>query len=120
RCRRGCHPLECSGHFLSASRQFDGISIHSMKMRRKCTLSWLLMLSAIVVSGVSAAGAVNTYYADFDVAGWRTEASVFECRLIQQIPGLGEAVFYTQAGESLSFYLQAADSPMQAGRALLT
>ena len=66
------------------------------------------------------AGGVSSYYADLEAAGWRTETSVFECRLVQHIPGLGDAVFYTQAGESLSFYLQAPDSPMEAGRALLT
>lgn len=91
-----------------------------MKMRRKCTLSWLLLLGAFLTSPVGAASAVSTYYAEFDEAGWRTEGSVFECSLIQSIPGLGEAVFYTQAGEPLSFYLQASNSPMQAGRALLT
>lgn len=63
---------------------------------------------------------VSSFYADFDDAGWRTESSVFECRLVQHIPGLGQAVFYHQAGESLNFYLQSADSPMQAGRALLS
>jgi sodium-type flagellar protein MotY len=91
-----------------------------MKMRRKCTLSWLVMLSAICAGKASASGAVSSYYADLDAAGWRVEVSVFECKLIQHIPGLGEAVFYHQAGEPLSFYLQASDSPMQAGRGLLT
>lgn len=91
-----------------------------MKMRRKCTLSWLLMLGVISSSKLNAAGGISSYYADIDKAGWRTEGSVFECSLIQHIPGLGDAVFYHQAGEPLSFYLQTADSPMQAGRALLT
>lgn len=109
-----------SGHSPAISCQFGGISIHSMKMRRKCTLSWLLLLSMICAGRVGASGAVSSYYADLDVASWRTEASIFECRLVQQIPGLGEAVFYHQAGEALSFYLQAPDSPMQAGRGLLT
>jgi len=63
---------------------------------------------------------VSSYYADIDVAGWQTDSSVFECRLMQQIPGLGQAVFYHQAGAALSFYLQTPDTPMQAGRALLT
>lgn len=91
-----------------------------MKTRRKCTLSLLWMLGVILISKVAVAGSVSSYYAEFDEAGWRTETSVFECRLIQHIPGLGDAIFYTQAGESLNFYLQATDSPMQEGRALLT
>jgi sodium-type flagellar protein MotY len=97
-----------------------------MKTRHKFTLSRHVMLCVVSASclavwnHVAAAGAISSYYADFDHSGWRTESSIFECRLIQQIPGLGEAVFFHQAGESLSFYLQTPDSPMQAGRALLS
>lgn len=118
--QRLCSGSVCSGNSLNNPRQFDGICIHSMKMRRKCTSYLLMMLSVICASDSSASGAVSSYYADLDEAGWSTESSVFECRLIQQIPGLGEAVFYHQAGEALSFYLQTPDSPMRAGRALLT
>lgn len=91
-----------------------------MKTRRKCTLSFCLTLGMLEMSGVSASGTVSSYYADFDTALWQTESSIFECRLAQQIPGLGQAVFFHQVGESLSFYLQANDNPMQEGRALLT
>lgn len=91
-----------------------------MKTRRKCTLSFCLTLGILEASGVYASGNVSSYYADFDTALWHTESSIFECRLAQQIPGLGQAVFYHQAGEPLSFYLQAHENPMQAGRALLT
>jgi len=81
----------------------------------------LCVVSAGVLCSASAmAGSVSSYYADFDHSGWRTESSIFECRLIQQIPGLGDAVFYHQAGETLTFYLQTPDSPMQEGRALLS
>lgn len=97
-----------------------------MKTRHKFTLSWHMMLCVVPATCLAAVGSsfasaqVTSYYADFDHDGWRTESSVFECRLIQQIPGLGEAVFYHQAGENLTFYLQAPDSPMQEGRALLS
>ncbi len=91
-----------------------------MKTRCKFTLSWLLMLSVTLATPQAGAGSVSSYYADIDVAGWHTDSSVFECLLSQQVPGLGEAVFYHQAGESLRFYLRTPDSPMQAGRALLT
>lgn len=91
-----------------------------MKTRRKCTLSFCLTLCMFVASNLNASGKVSSYYADFDQAAWRTESSIFECSLVQQIPGLGEAVFYHQAGEALSFLLRTYDSPMQAGRALLT
>lgn len=91
-----------------------------MKTRRKCTLSFFLTLGMLPVTGAYASGSVSSYYADIDSAIWQVESSIFECRLLQQIPELGQAVFYHQAGEPLSFYLQANDNPMQAGRALLT
>jgi outer membrane protein OmpA-like peptidoglycan-associated protein len=91
-----------------------------MKTRRKCTLSFFLTLGMLANTGANASGSVSSYYADIDRAIWQVESSVFECRLLQQIPELGLAVFYHEAGESLSFYLQANDNPMQAGRALLT
>ncbi len=78
------------------------------------------MLGAVLTAGVVQAGSVSSYYPDIDVAGWSAESSIFECRLSQQIPGFGMAVFYHQAGEPLSFYMQTPDSPMQEGRALLT
>lgn len=78
------------------------------------------MLPVTAVAPVATAGTVSSFYADIDVAGWQASSSVFECQLTQQIPGLGQAVFYHQAGASLSFYLQTSDTPMEAGRALLT
>lgn len=97
-----------------------------MKTNSKFTLSLPLMLSvALLLSATSSlpvatAGSVSSYYADTDVARWVTESSIFECTMRQHIPGFGDAVFYQQAGELLSFYLQAPANPMQEGRALLT
>lgn len=87
-----------------------------MKYGMNSTLSlWLWLLAPAV-------GASNTaaFYADFPEAQWSVDGSVFECRMVQQIPRLGEAVFHHQAGEPLHFRLQSAASPMEAGRALLT
>lgn len=80
------------------------------------TLSWLALLLARSAWG----GDGLAFHADLHDARWQVEGSVFECRVVQAIPGLGEAVFFHQAGESLTFFLQSPDSPMQAGRALLT
>lgn len=77
-------------------------------------------LAALLCATSLQAGSVSSYYPDFDASGWVTEGSIFECSLSQQIPGFGTGVFYHRAGESLSFYLQTPDSPMQAGKALLT
>lgn len=80
------------------------------------TLSWL----ALLLARSAWAGDGLAFHADVHSARWEVESSVFECRVVQAIPGLGDAVFYHQAGESLTFHLQSPDSPMQAGRALLT
>lgn len=80
------------------------------------TLSWLALLLARSAWG----GDGLAFHADVHDARWQVEGSVFECRMVQSIPGLGDAVFFHQAGEALTFHLQSPDSPMQAGRALLT
>src|SRR5690554_2431013 len=91
-----------------------------LKMRRKCNLSWLLMLWLLAAVPPAAAGRIAAFYADIDVATWQLDDSVFECRLSQRIPQLAEAVFYHQAGETLQFFLQTSANPMDEGRALLT
>ncbi|ALO46356.1 OmpA family protein [Pseudohongiella spirulinae] len=89
-------------------------SIHPRICRALASLAGLMCAASVH------AGSVSSYYPDFDASGWTTEGSIFECSLSQQIPGFGMAVFYHRAGEPLSFYLQTPDSPMQAGKALLT
>ena len=90
-------------------------------MRRKCNPSWLVMLWLLTLLPLPAmANRVAAYYADIDVAAWQIDNSVFECRMSQRIPHLGEAVFYHRAGEPLQFFLQTAANPMDEGRALLT
>jgi outer membrane protein OmpA-like peptidoglycan-associated protein len=90
-----------------------------LRPARMIQIACLLALPAFG-GGDLHAGSVSTYYADFDSYGWSSDYSVFECTLSQQIPGFGAAVFYHQAGEPLTFYLQSADSPFEPGRALLT
>jgi len=86
-----------------------------MKNSLKFTLSLVSLLSAPSVQPGNLA-----YYADFDSSQWNVNASVFACTMSQSIPRFGEAVFYRQAGEPLLFHLEALDSDMAAGRALLT
>lgn len=89
--------------------------------RFQSTVSTGLLFAAMLLWGVPThAGKVADFHANLHDARWQVVGSVFECRMVQQIPGLGEAVFYHEAGEALSFHLQATDSPMQQGRALLT
>lgn len=86
-----------------------------MKNSLKFTLSLLSLLSAPSVQPGNLA-----YYADFDTSQWSVNTSVFACTMRQSIPRFGEAVFLRQAGEPLLFHLEALDSDMAAGRALLT
>lgn len=87
-----------------------------MKSRLKFTLSWLVLLPA----SVCAVASDDVYLADFEQSRWSSESSVFECSLRQEIPRLGEATFYRQAGTQTVFYLDSSDSAMQEGRAMLT
>lgn len=77
-------------------------------------------MASQVLSTPAQAGSVSSFYPDLGEDGWTVDASIFECSLVQQIPRFGTAVFYHQAGEPMSFYLQAPNSPMQEGMALLT
>lgn len=86
-----------------------------MKNSLKFTLSLVSLLSAPSVQPGNLA-----YYADFDTSQWNVNASVFACTMSQSIPHFGAAVFYRQAGEALLFHLEASDSGMAEGRALMT
>lgn len=86
-----------------------------MKNSLKFTLSLLSLLTAPSVQPGNLA-----YYADFDTSQWSVNASVFACTMRQSIPRFGAAVFNRQSGEPLLFHLEALDSDMAAGRALLT
>lgn len=86
-----------------------------MKNRLKFTLSLLSLLTAPSVQPGNLA-----YYADFDTSQWNVNTSVFACTMSQSIPRFGAAVFYRQAGEPLLFHLEALDSDMAEGRALMT
>ena len=50
-------------------------------------------------------------------SSWRSELSVFECKLIQSVPYYGEAIFKTRAGEALGFRLKAKTSRFKSGEA---
>lgn len=86
-----------------------------MKNNLKFTVSLLSLLCAPSVQPGNLA-----YYADFDSSQWNVNASVFACTMSQSIPNFGAAVFTRQAGEPLLFHLEALDSDMAAGRALMT
>lgn len=59
----------------------------------------------------------NDYTNAFNANVWQAETSVFECRLEQEIPLYGKAVFLTRAGESAIFQLKTQVALLKAGEA---
>jgi outer membrane protein OmpA-like peptidoglycan-associated protein len=66
-----------------------------------------------------AKGLPASYGAGIENSQWYLAESVFECRLVHEVPGYGRAVFYHRAGENLSFFLESESPLMQPGRGRL-
>lgn len=77
-------------------------------------IGWLALVA--VLSGSVQA---EFYLAPLGSADWRTERSAVSCRLRQQVPRYGEAVFETVAGGRQSFIMRAKQNPMVGGPARL-
>lgn len=82
---------------------------------------WLRFIGRLLggVAAVLPGAAVHAvvYSQDMDKAAWQVDASIFECRLSQDIPYYGRAAFLRRAGESAAFELSAQTERMQAGQA---
>ncbi len=59
------------------------------------------------------------FRASIDKSVWEMETSRFFCRLSQQVPAFGRALFEHEAGESLRFQLQPTQKDQLGGEALL-
>lgn len=60
-----------------------------------------------------------TYTGPMESTQWRVDSSVFACRMHQDIPLLGEAVFARRAGEDQRFYLTELNRQLKPGQAEL-
>ncbi|WP_323754506.1 flagellar protein MotY [Marinobacter sp.] len=60
-----------------------------------------------------------SYGAGIENSQWYLSESVFECSLVQEVPGFGRAVFSHRAGEDLAFYLESTVALMKPGRGQL-
>lgn len=60
-----------------------------------------------------------TYTGAMETTRWQVEASVFACKMHQDIPLLGEAVFARRAGETQRFYLTELNRQLKPGAATL-
>ncbi len=64
-------------------------------------------------------GDAASYGAGIENSQWYLAESVFECRLVHEVPGYGRAVFHHRAGENLSFFLESESPLMRPGRGSL-
>lgn len=78
-----------------------------------------LLACSLPVLLLPAAGQAASYGAGIENSQWYLAESVFECRLVHEVPGYGRAVFNHRAGESLSFFLESDSTPMRPGRGSL-
>lgn len=76
------------------------------------------LVGLALLLAAQAAAAADGYHVRFDRSEWRLQASALECRLWQNIPNFGDAVFTQKAGESAGFEL-ASHRTMPAGDALI-
>ena len=60
-----------------------------------------------------------SYGAGIENSQWYLAESVFECRLVHEVPGYGRAVFNHRAGENLGFFLESDSAPMRPGQGSL-
>ena len=65
------------------------------------------------------AAAAESYMAPFDEAGWQVQRSALVCRLSQNVPRFGDAVFETVGGGRQSFILRTRKNPLLGGPSTL-
>jgi len=80
----------------------------------KCILPTFLALFSLPVSAGS-----QFYGANIDSAKWRTSGNRLECRLTQDIPGYGKAMFKHRALQAMEFRVSANIYPRKASQAVL-
>ncbi|MBU2955087.1 flagellar protein MotY [Marinobacter sp. F3R08] len=78
-----------------------------------------VLAASLLVVLLPAVAQPASYGAGIENSQWYLAESVFECRLVHEVPGYGRAVFNHRAGESLSFFLESESAPMRPGRGYL-
>jgi outer membrane protein OmpA-like peptidoglycan-associated protein len=80
----------------------------------------LIAIALISLLLISPARAGYQFYgADLEEASWRTSGNRLECRLSQDIPGYGKAIFKHRALQAMEFRVAAAYTPRNPGQALM-
>lgn len=73
------------------------------------------LFASLVLSCAAATARADVYMAPFDRAEWRVTQSALSCRLQQQVPRYGKAIFETAAGRPQVFYVATEHNPMRRG-----
>lgn len=76
-------------------------------------------ISLLLMAGACPAQAIQHYEAGIETVEWAVLESPVSCKLEQQIPGFGKAVFMHSAGGELSFFVKADQPPTKDSVALL-
>ncbi|WP_020210288.1 OmpA family protein [Gilvimarinus chinensis] len=74
-----------------------------------------VVLSSALLGGH--AGWAATYSGPMETTRWKNDSSVFACKLYQQVPQWGRAVFLHRAGEEQRFYLAQVNRQLAPGAA---
>ncbi|HET8705831.1 MAG TPA: OmpA family protein [Pseudomonadales bacterium] len=85
-------------------------------MRMKIWQGLALMVSGLWMASQAHA---HAYSARLDVAKWQNDSTALECKLWQDVPMYGRAVFSMKPGSKLSFYLDSRRPSISSGRAVI-
>lgn len=102
----------CAKNQQSRLDSVDMLFVRLSKLISFFTMAYLMLIAAEVNAfGYSPKIAIET--------NWSLESSVFECKLTQEVPYYGKAVFYHRAGDPVIFYTEPKRELMKEGRASL-
>lgn len=79
----------------------------------------LLVLVMMAALAVSLPAQARPFQASLDDSAWVVDSSIFECRMVHEIPYYGRAVFEHQAGYNAQFQLRPQSPLMKSGKASL-
>ncbi|MBZ0333350.1 flagellar protein MotY [Marinobacter sp. AL4B] len=90
------------------------------KFKRRSTAEGVAAIASMfLVWTFTSPTAASSYGAGIENSRWYLSESVFECSLVQEVPGFGRAVFSHRAGEDLAFYLESTVALMKPGKGQL-
>lgn len=85
-------------------------------MRMRVWQGMMMIVSGLLMAPLTYA---HAYSARLDVAKWQNDSTSFECKLWQDVPMYGKAVFTMKPGSKLTFYLDSKRPSVSAGRAVI-